>query len=80
MLLTGRCAQAIFHSASEPSVKIDVSCFRCSGKGCPVCKYTGWIKVLGAGMVHPNVYVRLILTPMYMAGLHLNLSGSVLPC
>jgi phenylalanyl-tRNA synthetase alpha chain len=40
---------------TEPSVEVDVSCFRCGGKGCPVCKYTGWIEVLGAGMVHPNV-------------------------
>ncbi|MFC2694412.1 MAG: phenylalanine--tRNA ligase subunit alpha [Lactobacillus sp.] len=40
---------------TEPSVEMDVSCFKCNGKGCPVCKYTGWIEVLGAGMVHPNV-------------------------
>lgn len=40
---------------TEPSVEMDVSCFKCDGKGCPVCKYTGWIEVLGAGMVHPNV-------------------------
>lgn len=40
---------------TEPSVEMDVSCFVCGGKGCPVCKYTGWIEVLGAGMVHPNV-------------------------
>lgn len=40
---------------TEPSVEMDVSCFVCGGKGCPICKYTGWIEVLGAGMVHPNV-------------------------
>ncbi len=40
---------------TEPSVEVDVTCFRCGGKGCAVCKYTGWIEVLGAGMVHPNV-------------------------
>lgn len=40
---------------TEPSVEVDVSCFKCSGKGCPMCKHTGWIEVLGAGMVHPNV-------------------------
>lgn len=40
---------------TEPSVEVDVSCFKCNGKGCSVCKYTGWIEVLGAGMVHPNV-------------------------
>ncbi len=40
---------------TEPSVEMDVECFLCGGKGCPVCKYTGWLEVLGAGMVHPVV-------------------------
>lgn len=40
---------------TEPSVEVDVSCFKCNGKGCNVCKQTGWIEILGAGMVHPNV-------------------------
>ena len=40
---------------TEPSVEVDVSCFKCGGKGCPLCKQNGWIEVLGAGMVHPNV-------------------------
>lgn len=40
---------------TEPSVEVDVSCFKCGGKGCSMCKQTGWIEVLGAGMVHPNV-------------------------
>lgn len=40
---------------TEPSVEVDVSCFKCGGKGCPICKHSGWIEVLGAGMVHPNV-------------------------
>ena len=40
---------------TEPSVEVDVSCFKCGGKGCPMCKHTGWIEVLGAGMVHPHV-------------------------
>ena len=40
---------------TEPSVEVDVSCFKCGGKGCNVCKYTGWIEILGAGMVHPRV-------------------------
>lgn len=40
---------------TEPSVEVDVTCFKCGGKGCPLCKQTGWIEVLGAGMVHPNV-------------------------
>ncbi len=40
---------------TEPSVEVDVSCFKCGGKGCNLCKGNGWIEVLGAGMVHPNV-------------------------
>ena len=40
---------------TEPSVEVDISCFKCNGQGCPLCKGNGWIEVLGAGMVHPNV-------------------------
>lgn len=40
---------------TEPSVEVDVSCHICNGKGCPTCKHSGWIEILGAGMVHPNV-------------------------
>ncbi len=40
---------------TEPSVEVDVSCFECAGKGCPLCKHTGWIEVLGGGVVHPRV-------------------------
>ncbi|WP_342387150.1 phenylalanine--tRNA ligase subunit alpha [Salinicoccus bachuensis] len=40
---------------TEPSVEVDISCFKCKGAGCNVCKGTGWIEILGAGMVHPNV-------------------------
>ncbi|API89990.1 phenylalanine--tRNA ligase subunit alpha [Marinilactibacillus sp. 15R] len=40
---------------TEPSVEVDVSCFKCGGKGCNVCKHTGWIEILGAGMTHPEV-------------------------
>ena len=40
---------------TEPSVEVDVTCFKCGGKGCPLCKGNGWIEILGAGMFHPNV-------------------------
>jgi phenylalanyl-tRNA synthetase alpha chain len=40
---------------TEPSAEVDVSCSICGGKGCNVCKYTGWLEILGCGMVHPNV-------------------------
>lgn len=44
-----------FFPFTEPSVEVDVSCSECGGKGCRVCKGAGWIEILGAGMVHPNV-------------------------
>lgn len=44
-----------FFPFTEPSVEVDVSCHKCGGSGCNVCKQTGWIEILGAGMVHPNV-------------------------
>ncbi len=40
---------------TEPSAEVDISCLNCSGKGCRICKNTGWLEVLGCGMVHPNV-------------------------
>jgi phenylalanyl-tRNA synthetase alpha chain len=40
---------------TEPSVEMDIECVLCNGQGCPVCKYTGWLEILGAGMVHPRV-------------------------
>ena len=40
---------------TEPSVEADITCFNCMGQGCAICKHTGWLEVLGAGMVHPNV-------------------------
>ena len=44
-----------YYQFTEPSVETDVSCFVCKGKGCPLCKNTGWLTISGAGMVHPNV-------------------------
>lgn len=40
---------------TEPSLEVDISCFKCGGQGCSICKGTGWIEILGSGMVHPNV-------------------------
>jgi phenylalanyl-tRNA synthetase alpha chain len=40
---------------TEPSAEMDIECFLCDGEGCPVCKYTGWLEILGCGMVHPVV-------------------------
>ena len=44
-----------FFPFTEPSIEVDVSCFKCGGVGCPICKKTGWIEILGSGIVHPNV-------------------------
>jgi phenylalanyl-tRNA synthetase alpha chain len=44
-----------YYQFTEPSVELDISCFSCKGKGCSLCKNTGWITVSGAGIVHPNV-------------------------
>ncbi len=44
-----------YYQFTEPSVETDISCFACKGKGCALCKNTGWITVSGAGIVHPNV-------------------------
>ena len=44
-----------FFPFTEPSAEMDISCNLCGGKGCPFCKYTGWVEILGCGMVHPNV-------------------------
>ena len=41
---------------TEPSAEMDVSCFKCGGKGCRFCKNEGWIEILGCGMVNPRVY------------------------
>jgi phenylalanyl-tRNA synthetase alpha chain len=44
-----------YYPFTEPSVAFDISCQVCGGVGCPVCKRTGWVTILGAGMVHPTV-------------------------
>ena len=45
-----------FFPYTEPSAELDVECQGCAGRGCPLCKHTGWIEVLGCGMVHPAVF------------------------
>ncbi|AJC74381.1 phenylalanyl-tRNA synthase subunit alpha [Pseudothermotoga hypogea DSM 11164 = NBRC 106472] len=53
---------------TEPSFEVDVSCGICGGKGCPSCKYTGWLEILGAGMVHPNVFRNVGYDPEKYTG------------
>lgn len=57
-----------FYPFTEPSVELDVSCFNCGGKGCPICKSTGWITVGGAGMVHPKVLSNCGYDPDKVSG------------
>ena len=53
---------------TEPSAEVDVSCFACGGQGCRVCKGEGWIEILGAGMVHPNVLRNCGIDPEVYSG------------
>lgn len=57
-----------FFPFTEPSVEMDISCFKCGGDGCNVCKKTGWIEILGAGMVHPNVLQMAGYDPTAVTG------------
>ncbi|MDD2418047.1 MAG: phenylalanine--tRNA ligase subunit alpha [Oscillospiraceae bacterium] len=57
-----------FFPFTEPSVEVDVSCSVCGGKGCRVCKGVGWIEILGAGMVHPNVLSGCGIDPEVYSG------------
>ena len=53
---------------TEPSAEMDVSCFICDSKGCNVCKHTGWVEILGCGMVHPNVLSNCGIDPEKYSG------------
>ena len=57
-----------FFPFTEPSVEVDVSCSECGGKGCRVCKDSGWIEILGAGMVHPRVLSACGIDPEEYSG------------
>ena len=57
-----------FFPFTEPSVEVDVSCASCGGKGCSMCKGTGWIEILGAGEVHPNVLKMCGYDPSVYSG------------
>ena len=53
---------------TEPSAEMDVQCFMCKGKGCRICKNTGWIEMMGCGMVHPNVFKAVKYDPEKYTG------------
>ncbi|ACF14452.1 phenylalanyl-tRNA synthetase, alpha subunit [Chloroherpeton thalassium ATCC 35110] len=53
---------------TEPSAEVDITCYLCGGKGCRVCKHTGWLEILGCGMVHPNVLRNCGIDPEIYSG------------
>ncbi|MBK8982993.1 MAG: phenylalanine--tRNA ligase subunit alpha [Ignavibacteria bacterium] len=57
-----------FFPFTEPSAEMDVECFLCKSKGCRVCKYTGWLEILGCGMVDPNVFKSVGYDPEIYSG------------
>jgi phenylalanyl-tRNA synthetase alpha chain len=57
-----------FFPFTEPSAELDISCLVCGGKGCRVCKGSGWLEVLGCGMVHPNVFSHVGYDPASVTG------------
>jgi phenylalanyl-tRNA synthetase alpha chain len=57
-----------FFPFTEPSAEVDISCVMCGGKGCRVCSGTGWLEILGSGMVHPNVLVLNKYDPQVVSG------------
>lgn len=52
----------------EPGLECDISCVVCEGKGCPICKHTGWLEISGAGMIHPNVLRNCEIDPEVYSG------------
>jgi len=60
--------RASYFPFTEPSAEMDISCLICKGKGCNVCKQTGWVEILGSGMVHPNVLIASGVDPEEYSG------------
>ena len=57
-----------FFPYTEPSAEVDISCHKCGGSGCPICKQTGWLEILGSGMVHPAVFEAVGYDPERVTG------------
>ncbi|KTD33332.1 phenylalanyl tRNA synthetase, alpha subunit [Legionella nautarum] len=60
--------RASYFPFTEPSAEVDIECTQCAGKGCRSCKFTGWLEVLGCGMVHPNVLTAVNISPAEYQG------------
>ena len=57
-----------FFPFTEPSAEVDMSCFNCKGAGCGVCSQTGWMEILGCGMIHPQVLRNVGIDPEEWSG------------
>ena len=57
-----------FFPYTEPSAEVDIRCIRCQGRGCAICKRTGWLEILGSGMVHPAVFEYVGYDPERVTG------------
>jgi phenylalanyl-tRNA synthetase alpha chain len=57
-----------FFPYTEPSAEVDIRCIRCQGAGCSICKRTGWLEILGSGMVHPAVFEAVGYDPDEVSG------------
>jgi phenylalanyl-tRNA synthetase alpha chain len=57
-----------FFPFTEPSAEVDITCYLCGGNGCRVCKHSGWLEILGCGMVHPNVLRACGVDPEVYSG------------
>ena len=68
-----------YYQFTEPSVEVDVTCCSCKGKGCPICKNTGWMTVCGAGIVHPNVLRNCGYDPNVWTGFAFGFGAEKLP-
>ena len=65
---------------TEPSAEVDIQCVNCGGDGCRVCSHTGWLEVMGCGMVHPKVFESPISTLKSTRALPSAWASSALPC
>ena len=57
-----------FFPFTEPSAEMDITCYTCNGKGCRICKYSGWLEIVGSGMVHPHVLKNVGYNPKEVSG------------
>jgi phenylalanyl-tRNA synthetase alpha chain len=69
-----------FFPFTEPSAEVDVSCHVCAGAGCRFCKGTGWLEILGCGMVDPNVYGFVGIDPERYSGFAFGMGAERIAC